>query len=106
MQKEFLLVAVWLLLAIQSGWSPNKVQADQVQPRPLISARQRAPEPVGGVFERFKGFALNNQDDVALVATVQGGQSLGGIFLSSAGQLATVMAIGNPTPVGGIKRPH
>jgi hypothetical protein len=59
------------------------------------------PTPVGGTFATLTQPGFNNAGEVAFAATITEGSATQGLFLASHGQIFTLVAEGDPTPVGG-----
>lgn len=70
--------------------------------RPVVATGQVMP--TGGQVNQIFGHGLNNRGEVAFFATLRGGSSLTGIFLSSGGEIRTIVAAGQPSPLGGVVR--
>jgi hypothetical protein len=69
-------------------------------PTPLGGVFSDLDPPLGGDFTN-ETVLLNDAGAVAFSAKVSGGNAPGGIFLAQAGRIRTVVALGEPTPLGG-----
>ncbi len=59
------------------------------------------PTSVGGRFGEFINLSLNNRGEMAFEGRVHGGRSPSGIFVSTKSGVRKVVAVGDPSPVGG-----
>lgn len=59
------------------------------------------PTAIGGYFAEFINVSLNNRGEMAFEGTVNGGRAPSGIFVSSKSGMRKVVAVGDPSPVGG-----
>jgi hypothetical protein len=66
----------------------------------LVAAGDSAPS--GGIFSSFGNPSLNNKGEVAFPAIVDQGPVLGGVFVSSGGEVRLMLAAGASAPTGGI----
>ncbi|MFQ5881851.1 MAG: choice-of-anchor tandem repeat NxxGxxAF-containing protein [Candidatus Methylomirabilales bacterium] len=62
------------------------------------------PTPVGGRFAAFINLSLNNRGEMAFEGKIHGGRSPSGIFVGSQSGVRKVVAVGDPSPVGGTFR--
>ncbi|GIX46357.1 MAG: hypothetical protein KatS3mg131_0568 [Candidatus Tectimicrobiota bacterium] len=63
--------------------------------------RVGTPTPLGGRFSQFSNPGLNNRGDVVFEGKIYGGEAPAGIFVLTASGLHPVVAVGEPSPLGG-----